>query len=66
MKVGSPWKCLAKVHGGKRGLPVVQVHNVGPEQMPRHAESGHREHRETEMIVGEIALRSAVDSIAIV
>ena len=57
---------FAQVDGRQRRLPVVQVQDMGPEQMPRHADGGHRKHGEAQMVIREIAGRSAVDSVAIV
>ena len=59
-------KMFAKVDRGQRGLPVMQVQDIGPEQAPRHSDGGHGKHGEAQMVIREIAGRGAVDAVAII
>src|SRR5580692_4470799 len=57
---------LADVQWRERGLPIVQVQEIGGEQVTGHAEGSQRQRREAQMIVGKIGGPGAVNSIAIV
>ena len=55
-----------QIGGDQPGLPVVAMKHLWPEDAARHLERGSAEHRESNVVIGEISSGLAVHAFAII